>query len=482
MITRPDDRRPDASPLTRRDVLKRLGVAAAGVTTGSVALNGLAPRIWPEHPCVDRNVSHWAEAIPAAGAALDRSTEADVAIVGGGFTGLSAAWYLRRRLPGRRVVLLEAQRCGNGASGRNGAMLLPSTADRFLKPGAVPALDRRIHELTVANIAVLRDLCAATGIDADIELSGAATVLRTAAEARAAATDVAKLLDAGIAAELWSRDRTVASLGTDAYAGAAFVPDAGQLHPGKMVAVWKRAAVAAGVQIYEHTTVAHVDEGATHTLTTDSGHTVRAPALVLATNAYSTQLGFLRRAFVPVWDYVAITAPLPANQLSALGWPSRIPFADTRTEVYYYGVTRDNRVHIGGGPVDYLFNAGAPAAPVIAHRRRELHRSLARLHPSLEQVPLETAWGGLVDMSLDESPAVGRCGRHGNVYYATGFSGHGVNLTSVFGHIIADLIAGEDERWHWLPYLNRLPPYIPNEPFRWLGVHASLAAIRALDL
>jgi NADPH-dependent 2,4-dienoyl-CoA reductase/sulfur reductase-like enzyme len=103
MITRPDDRRPDASPLTRRDVLKRLGVAAAGVTTGSVALNGLAPRIWPEHPRVDRNVSHWAEAIPAAGAALDRSTEADVAIVGGGFTGLSAAWYLRRRLPGRRA-------------------------------------------------------------------------------------------------------------------------------------------------------------------------------------------------------------------------------------------------------------------------------------------------------------------------------------------------------------------------------------------
>ena len=461
--------------------MKRLGWAAAGVTGGALALEELAPRIWPEHPRVDRNVSYWAAAIPAAGSALERSTAADVAIVGGGFTGLSAAYYLRRKLPGRRVVLLEAQRCGNGASGRNGAMLLPSTADRFMKPGAVPSLDRRIHELTVANVGALRDLCARTGIDADIELNGAATVLRTAAEARAAATDVAKLCDRGIAAELWSRDRTVATLGAHAYAGAVFVPDAGQLHPGKLVAAWKRAAAEAGAEIYEHTTVVQVDEGATHTLTTSSGHAVRAAALVLATNAYSSQLGFLRRAFVPVWDYLAITPPLPADQLSALGWTSRLPFADTRTEVYYYGLTRDNRVHIGGGPVDYPFNAGAPAPGVVARRRRELQRTLASLHPSLEPVAFETAWQGLVDMSLDESPAVGRCGRHGNVYYATGFSGHGVNLTSVFGRIIADLIAGEDERWHWLPYLNRLPPYVPNEPFRWLGVHASLAAIRALD-
>jgi len=158
-----------------------------------------------------------------------------------------------------------------------------------------------------------------------------------------------------------------------------------------------------------------------------------------------------------------------------------VPFADTRTEVYYCGMTRDHRVHIGGGPVDYLFNARAPAAAAVARRGRELQRSLTRLHPALAQVEFDSTWGGLIDMSLDEAPAVGRCGRHANVYYATGYSGHGVNLTSLFGRIIADLIAGEDERWHWLPYLNRLPPYVPNEPFRWLGVHAGLAAIRALD-
>jgi gamma-glutamylputrescine oxidase len=476
------ERRPAVPGLTRRDLLKRLAVTAAGVTTGSVALNELAPRIWPEPANVDDNVSYWARALPPAGAALDRSIEADVAVVGGGFTGLSAAYYLRRKLPGRRVVLLEARRCGNGASGRNGAMLLPSTADRFLRPGAAPALDRRIYELTVSNLAVLRDLCARTGLDADIELPGAATVLRSSAAARAAASDVARLRDAGIAAELWSRDQTVAALGTEEYAGAVFVADAGQLHPGKMVAVWKRAAVAAGVEIYEHTTVVHIDAGATPAVTASSGHRVRAAALVLATNAYSPQLGLLRRAFVPVWDYLAITAPLPADQLAALGWPSRVPFADTRTEVCYCGMTRDNRVHIGGGPVDYLFNARAPAAAVVARRARELERSLTRLHPALAQVGFDGAWGGLIDMSLDEAPAVGRCGGRSNLYYATGYSGHGVNLTSLFGRIIADLIAGEEERWQWLPYLNHLPPYIPNEPFRWLGVHAGLAAIRALDL
>ena len=447
-----------------------------------MVLNELAPHVLPARPQIDRNGSHWATELPAEGAALERSLDADIAIVGGGFTGLSAAYFLRLKRPTRRVVLLEAQRCGNGASGRNGAMLLPSSADRFLTPGQDPALDRRLHELTVANFTLLRELSARSGIDAQIELPGALTVLGTEAEAREGRATATRLRAAGIAVEYWERERLDAALGTGAYAAGLFVPEAGQLHPGRMVAVWKQAALEAGAEIFEASAVTHVEEGATHTLTTSRGHTVRTPRLVLATNAYVPLVGFLRRTFVPVWDYISITAPLTDAEFAALGWRSRAPFADTRIEVGYHGVTRDNRVHIGGGPVDYRFNAGAPAADVVAGRYRDLHRSLARLRPLLAGVPFASSWGGLVDMSLDQSPAVGCGGRHGNVCYAVGLSGHGVNLSSVLGRIIADLIAGEAERWRWFPYLNRLPPYIPNEPFRWLAVRTEIAAVRSLGL
>jgi len=467
--------------LTRRELVKRAGLATAGVVTGGVAINELAPIVAPERLHVDVNDSYWSRALPPANPPLRASINADVVIIGGGLTGLSTACYLRQLLPGKHVVLLEARRCGNGASARNGAMLLPSTADRYLQVSANPALDRRLHELTVENIATLRTLQATVGMDAEIETPGAVHVLRSAGDARNAAADAARLTDSGIPVEHWSREQTAAAIGTDAYAGALFVPAAGQLHPGKLVALWKQAAQVAGAAIYEQTLVTHVAEGATHALTTASGNTVRAPVLVLATNAYSSGLGYLRRAAATVWDYVAITPPLTATQLTELAWKSRAPFDDDHTEVYYLGLTPDNRVHIGGGPVDYVFNGGTPAPGRSVERHRRLHAALVRLYPSLADVAFETGWAGAVDVSLDSSPAVGRMGRSGNVYYAIGYSGQGVNLTSVFGRVLAELIAGQEERWRWLPFLNRLPPYLPNEPFRWLGIRAECAVVRALD-
>ena len=218
-----------------------------------------------------------------------------------------------------------------------------------------------------------------------------------------------------------------------------------------------------------------------HTLTTATGHRVRSPALVLATNAYASQLGYLRNAYVPLVAYVGITAPLDAGLVARLGWRSRAPFDDSRTDEYWLGLTRDNRIRIGGGPqgYGYGFNNGAPPAAVAHYRSAAFATELPRTFPALGKLGFEMCWDGAVDCSLDLCASVGRMGRHNNVYYAIGYSGHGVNLTSVFGRVIADLIAGHDERWRWLPDLNRRLPYIPNEPWRWLGMRAVRAAVGA---
>ncbi len=463
--------------------MKRGGIAAAGSLAGGAAINAAAPFVLPEAVAVDRNRSHWAEALPAAAAALAATADADVVVIGGGFTGLSTAYYLRSQSPGQRVILLEAQRCGNGASARNGAMLLTSTPDRWLRAGDEPALDRRIHELTASNIDALRSLAARFSADIELDTAGAAHALLTVTEAREAKQTAARLHDAGLPIEFWDADRTHAALGTGVYRGALCDAASGQVHPGKLAALWRTAALAAGVEIYENTPVTSVVEGPLHTLTTAGGQQVRAPVLVLATNAYSSQLGYLRSAYAPLVAYVGITRPLEAAMIRQLGWQSRAPFDDSRTDEYWLGLTRDDRIHIGGGPqgYGYEFNNGTPPPEVPPERAAALAAELLRIYPQLGHVEFERCWAGAVDCSLDLTASVGRMGRRRNVYYAIGYSGHGVNLTSVFGRVLADLVAGRDAEWRWLPYLNRHSPYIPNEPWRWLGLRAVRAATGLLD-
>jgi gamma-glutamylputrescine oxidase len=475
--------RPLPPVLSRRDLLKRGGIAAAGTIAGGAAINAAAPLVLPEAVAVDRNRSHWADALPPPAAPLAAPADADVVVVGGGFTGLSTAYYLRTQSPGRRVILLEAQRCGNGASARNGAMLLTSTPDRWLRAGDDPALDRRIHELTAGNIEALRSLAAKFSADIELETAGAVHALVSAAEAHDARLVAARLQDAGLPVEFWERERVRSALGTGVYGGALFDAASGQVHPGKLVALWRTAALAAGVEIYEQTPVTAVTEGAVHTLMTAGGQRVRAPALVLATNAYSSQLGYLRSAYVPLIAYVGITPPLDAELVRRLGWTSRAPFDDSRTDEYWLGLTRDNRIRIGGGPqgYDYEFNDGTPPAVVPAGCAAALAAELVRIYPALGKVEFERCWAGAVDCSLDLTASVGRMGRHRNVYYAIGYSGHGVNLSSVFGRVLAELVDGRDADWKWLPYLDRHSPYIPNEPWRWLGLRAVRAAVGVLD-
>jgi len=465
----------------RRSFMKRTAIVGAGTIAAAAGVNAIAPLVLPEETVFDVNQGHWAGALPSPNPALEANIDVDVAVIGGGFTGLSSAYYLRRNFPNKRVVLLEARSCGNGASGRNGAMMLTMTADRFMTWSGEPELDKRIYDLTVANISTLKTVSQSVGVDCEIEQNGALQVCNTPEIAAAGKKYIEKARDAGFPFEYWTEDQTTDALGTHAYSAGLFDPNSGQLHPGKLVSAWKAFAQSAGVEIYEGTPVVHVEEGRVHLLTASNGQEVRANSLVIATNAYSSKLGYLRRAVAPVFDYVGITPPLDENLLAQIGWKSRIPFNDSRTEVYYLGVTRDNRIHIGGGPVDYRFNDGLRDRSDSVRRYSQIQRELARIFPKLDGVKFEKKWSGSVDMSLDSSPAVGVMGRFMNIFYAIGFSGHGVNLSSVFGRIIADLVAGRGEVWSWLPFVNRLPPYIPNEPFRWLGIQLALDYYRRTD-
>jgi len=466
---------------SRRRFLKKAAFAGGGALLGTVGLNQISPRIWREPLEFEPNRSYWARSQPLQNPPLKEDIAVDVAVVGGGFTGLSAAYYIRRISPHKRVVVLEAEGCGNGASGRNGAMVLTMTADLYMNFSSAPAIDKKIYDLTAENIRTLSKLSATTGIDCELETNGALQVLAASEDIQAAKAYVQQARSLGMPVEFWDKQQLVEAIGTEVYEAAFFDPNGGHIHPMKLVHVFKAAAGSAGAEIYENTTVASIEEGRENLLHTSSEHSIKAKSLVLATNAFTSRLGFFRNSIVPVHEYVAVTQPFSEQQLAEIGWRKRVPFNDSRTEVFYLGLTEDSRIHIGGGSPSYFFNSGVGHASNTASHFAQLQRELVRIYPSLSGVKFEAGWDGVVDWSLDESPSVGCTGRNKNIFYGLGYSGHGVNLSSVFGRIIADLEAGREQLWREFPFLNARLDYVPNEPFRWLGTQTGLAWYRLTD-
>jgi|HubBroStandDraft_6_1064221.scaffolds.fasta_scaffold00030_82 gamma-glutamylputrescine oxidase len=466
---------------SRRHFLKKAAFAGGGALLGATALNQIAPRIWRAPLVFEPNLSYWARSQPPQNPPLTVDIAADVVVVGGGFTGLSAAYHIRSISPHKRVVVLEAKGCGNGASGRNGGMVLTMTEDRYMNFSSAPAIDKKIYDLTAENIRMLAKLSSATGIDCELETNGALQVLATSDDVKAGKAYVQQARSLGMPVEFWDKRQLVSAIGTEAYDAAFFDPSGGHVHPMKLVHVFKAAAENAGAEIYENTIVAGIEEGREHLLHTTGECTIKAKSLVLATNAFTSRLGFFRNSILPVHEYVAATEPFSTQQLAEIGWRKRVPFNDSRTEVFYLGLTEDNRIHIGGGRPSYSFNDGVGDAQTAASHLAQLQRELVRIYPGLSGVKFDAAWDGVVDWSLDGSPSVGCTGKHNNIFYGFGYSGHGVNLTSVFGRIIADLEAGRDEPWKQYPFLNASLDYVPNEPFRWLGAQAGLAWYRLTE-
>lgn len=463
---------------TRRRFLKKAAFAGGGVALGVVVTNEISSSILRPPMVFEPNRSYWARSQPSPNPPLTEDLAVDVAVVGGGFTGLSSAYYMREISPDKSVAVFEAKGCGNGASGRNGAMVLTMTADRYMSFSPFPAVDKKVYDLTAQNIQTLSRLSAQTGIDCELDTNGALQVLNTSEDTKAAQAYVHQAQSIGMPVEFWSKQQLASAIGTEAYDAAFFDPNGGHVHPMKLVHVWKAAAESAGAQIYETTAVVNIDEGPIHVLRTDGGHTVKAKSLVLATNAFTSRLGHLRNGILPVHEFVGMTEPLSEQKLTEIGWRKRVPFNDTRTEVFYLGLTRDHRIHIGGGRPSYLFNDGMNDPSDASTHFEELRRELVRIYPKLAGVEFEVTWSGVVDWSMDESPSVGHTGRYNNIFYGLGYSGHGVNLTSVFGKIIADLEAGREELWQQYPFVNASLAYVPNEPFRWLGAQAALAWYR----
>ena len=461
-----------STTFSRRSFLKLSALTLGGA---ALAVSGAAV-VGEEKAYFDVLDSYWAQEQPPPNPALAQDLDVDVAIIGGGFTGLSAAWHLATALPDLRIALFEARGVGHGASGRNGGMVLSQTPDESMQIDYDDATHRWTYHLTVGSMEALANFVAASGIDCDLRLDGLLNVFSSPDDIEYYQRYIAQTEKMGLPLRLLSAQETAQKLGTNAYAGAVFDPNGGSVHPMKLIRAMKQMAEKAGVSIYEYSPVTTVHQGKNiHLQVGQDQHQVQASTLVLATNAYTSKLGFFRHQVIPLHTQCLVTEPLSAAQLDELGWHSGLPFYDSRILLHHFVLTPDRRIVMGGGHAQYFFNNGVRFRGDLARIGRDMAAELARVYPSLTDVGIDAVWSGVLGVTWDEHPAVGRTGAHGNILYALGYNGHGVNLAFLFGKIIAHLYQHKSMKlWRYASFVDYPLPYIPPEPFRWLGAQGML--------
>ncbi|WP_429086931.1 NAD(P)/FAD-dependent oxidoreductase [Aeromonas allosaccharophila] len=426
----------------------------------------------PKMSDFEPNTSYWFKEKPAEESApLAQDMKVDIAIVGGGYSGLSSAWHLAKANPSLKIVIFEAKQVGSGASGRNGGMVLPGSEVMDLYEEGEAS--KRHYDLTVASMRKLQALVASTGVEADLKLDGYV-------EAILDEEDIAEYRDyvktanrLGIPLQYWNADTTEAKLGTDRYVGAVYDPNGGQVHAMKLVNALRKAVEQAGVTIYEQSPVMGIKEGKQIELNVADKYKVTADSIVLATNGYTSKLGYFSGRVFPVHAQSAVTEPLTRDQLNAIQWQSKVPYYDTRNILFHLVLTPDNRIVIGGGNAEYVFNDGLNYKGDLDRVSAMMMTELVTLYPALKGIKFEQVWDGVLGMTGDSTEAVGVMGDHKNIYYALGYNGHGINLSFLFGDIVASLYQGKDHPW-FNHAEQTLPMWLPPEPFKSIGVKSAL--------
>lgn len=435
------------------------------------ALFGYPPRF--EKLEIDDNQSVWASYTPNydPNPPLKGDTQADLAIIGGGFTGVSTAYHFSRRYPDKRVVLLEAKTLANGASGRNGGMMLNWI---YGVENPDDALTQRIYQTTQAAMDMIEGIIQEHDLPVSYRRDGSLEVFTSAARAEAAHAEIEHLQSLGIPVQFLDRATVRGTIDLKGVHGAWFDPNEGQLNGAQFIRLLKPVLEEQGVAIYEGTPVLRVEEGPTVRLHTPQGE-VEAGAIVLATNGYTGKLGYFRKAIFPLHSHVFATPPLPEVQLADLGWHAGAGFSDDLNRISYATRTREGHLVFGGGSnaaYDYLFN-NRTAYPGTPHRARRafeaMHHTLNSYLPGSLALPIAYRWTGTLAISFRRNCSIGVRGEHRNVYYGLGYSGHGVTMANLAGQVITDLYSGADKQWRALPFYNADFAPIPLEPFRWMG-------------
>lgn len=426
-----------------------------------------------------RGLSFWHDSVPddlIPRAPLPGDTDVDVAIVGGGLTGLWTAYYLTERDPTLRIAVLEKHIAGFGASGRNGgwcsALFPASTASLERKHGREAAIAMR--RAMIATVDEVGRVTAAEGIDCDFVKGGTVAFARSSAQLRAAQADVAEAAKYGVdELELLGPDRTRAA----ASIGGSFDPSCARLHPAKLVRGLARVVEQRGVSIFEQTEVL----GYGPRLVSTTRGTVTARVVVAALEGYGATLAPTRRRVLPLYSLMIATEPLSDETWSEMGIEHGQTFTDYRHLLVYGQRTADNRMAFGGRGARYHWGSSIrPEYDTVDRVFDHLRAAIVDLFPVVEDAAITHSWGGPLGVPRDWhasasfDPATGLAS-------AGGYVGDGLSTTNLAGRTLADLITETESELVGLPWVNHRSPDWEPEPLRFIGSNLGLIAMTVAD-
>lgn len=431
------------------------------------------------HP-INGRISNWYTELPTPRPALPGDRDADVCVVGAGYTGLWTAYYLKRADPSLRVVVLEARFAGFGASGRNGGWLsglVPGDRGRMAKRYGRKRVLAWQQALNHAVDEVI-DVAAREGIDADIVKGGTLHVARNRAQASRLAAEVSEerfwKVD-GITA--LTKDESAQRIQIDGVAAAYHSPHCARVQPAQLVRGLADTVERLGVDIYERSPVIDIRAGRVATVLGK----VSAPVVLRATEGFTASLPGLRRRWLPMNSSMIATDPIPQDIWEAIGWQGRETLCDTAHGFFYAQRTTDDRIAIGGRSVPYRFGSrtdvdGRVPERTIAHLSAVLHSAL----PQTRDIPVAHAWCGVLAVPRDWEACV-TFNEATGLGAAGGYVGHGVTATNLAGRTLTDLVLGRQTELTDLPWVGHQSRDWEPEPLRWLGVRGMYLAYKAAD-
>jgi glycine/D-amino acid oxidase-like deaminating enzyme len=405
---------------------------------------------------------------------LQGTASADVAIIGSGYTGLAAAYELKRADPALNIAVLEAKFTGYGASGRNGSFAMTVVGLGF---GVMSMLRgkawlKRAHAYMEQAVDATDEFIQRENLACDRIRPGFLRVATTPGYIKRLQHDIELMKSLGFSGIEWiSAEETRAMVNSERYLGALWEPRLLLVNPAKLVREEKRLVCRMGVKVYENCPVTEIRSGERFTLLTPQG-SLSAGKIIFAANAYSHLFPSLRRKQMPAFTYMIATEPLDEAQLAEIGWEGRQGLEDARNLIHYYRLTPDHRIVMGGGPVGLTYGNRLEAdtdLPAWAH----LERHLYFLFPHLKGIHITHRWGGPFSVPMDLTPAIGYAGDPRAVY-CLGCVGHGVSMSHLNSQVLRDLILERQPELD-CPFLNRRIIPWPPEPLR----IAAAGALRA---
>ena len=433
----------------------------------------------------DRCVSFWysqVEPPPVRRDPLEGRREADVCIVGGGFTGLWTAYQLLRSDPSLNVVVLEAEAVGFGASGRNGGWVegrLAGSREHWAELGGregALALERAIQ----ATVDEVGEVAAAEGIDCAFCKGGTLTVAQTPLQLERVRAQVEEDRMWGLRPEdsvLLDGPSTAERVSVDGVLGARYSPHCARVQPAKLAIGLGEAVERAGATIYEGTPVSRIRPRVAQT----AGGEVRSKFIVRATEAYTASLAGQRRVMLPLRSSMIATAVLDSATWKALGWQQAETMLDGARRYVYIQRTGDGRIAIGGRGTPYRYGSETESeGPPPSETVRSLRQRLIELFPVLTDVAVDGAWQGVLGATRQWAPAVG-LDRDTGLAWGGGYVGEGVAAANLAGRTLADLILSRDSELVRLPWVGPLGGSWPPEPLRYVAVRGVNAMMQLAD-